>query len=112
MADQETCKQCGGLLYVDWIMTLKQGSPHAVRWEPGHLQEKFCPGHPMVSDTEAWAKLNNEQKYAVQQLREWEREFLIAKTEQFYKEHPEIRLSWSVTIDATLRSETEEPTTL
>ncbi len=112
MSDKETCKQCGGLLHIDWIMTFEQGRPYAVRWEPAQPQERFCPGHSMMSDTEGWDKLNNEQKHAVQQLRDWECDFLIAKTERFYKEHPEIRLSWSITIDATLRSEAEEPTEL
>lgn len=109
MSDKETCKQCGGLLHIDWIMTFEQGRPYAVRWEPAQPQEEFCPVHSMMTDTQGWNTLNNDQKFAVQQLREWEREFLIAKAEQFHKEHPEIRLSWSITIDAMLLEDVQEP---
>lgn len=50
-----------------------------------------------------WEKLSKEQQLDVQALRERINAHQIAETESFYKEHPELQLTWSFTLDALIR---------
>jgi len=101
----DTCKQCGKLLHFDCIVTFEQCSPREIRMEPFLPQHQFCPGHSTSAGTGDWERLTNEQKDAIDRERSDMRDYFIAITELFYKEHPELQLRWQFTIDAVLREE-------
>jgi|SRR6266704_2356979 len=50
-----------------------------------------------------WEKLSKEQQQDVQNLRDRMGQHLIAEAESFYKQHPELQLTWSFTLDALIR---------
>lgn len=50
-----------------------------------------------------WELLTKEQQDDVNAFRERISQHLIAETEAFYKQHPELRLTWGFTSDALVR---------
>ena len=50
-----------------------------------------------------WELLSDKQQIDVMKLRGRMSAHLIAEADLFYKEHPELQLSWSFTCDALLR---------
>ena len=101
MSENNICSVCGGLLIIEYTMVFEQGRPQSMRVEPTPLPTfKFCPGHEVEgSSTRDWEKLNVDQKYDVDLLRMRIRDYMIAQTEAFYGQHPELRLSWSMTLE-------------
>ncbi len=53
-----------------------------------------------------WEKLSKEQQADVQRMRDDTCAYLIADTELFYQDHPELKLLWSFTLDAVIREVT------
>ncbi len=107
MSENNICSVCGGLLIIEYTMVFEQGRPQSMRVEPTPLPTfKFCPGHEVEgSSTRDWEKLNVDQKYDVDLLRMRIRDYMIAQTETFYTQHPELRLTWSMTLDALIRED-------
>lgn len=54
-----------------------------------------------------WYNLSKEQHDDVQALRERITQNMIAETEAFYRVHPEIQVTWSVTLDGFTREKQE-----
>lgn len=105
-SEENICKQCGGILRVEWTMAFEQGIPRDIRFEPQMLEnQRICPGHSMNAHTNAWEQLSADQQCAVGQLRREVADGLISLTETFRKDHPELKLTWSVTVDALLCDE-------
>lgn len=50
-----------------------------------------------------WEDLTKEQQEALDAFRKSIGDVLIINTEGFYKAYPELRLTWSITIDALIR---------
>lgn len=105
-ADSNMCEICGGVLKIEYTMTFEQCRPLSLRVEPTS-PPYLCPGHTVESsNTRDWHKLNVEQQYDVDQLRRQIADYLIEQTKAFYVQHPELRLTWSTTLDALIRGET------
>jgi hypothetical protein len=52
-----------------------------------------------------WLKLTVKQREDVITLRDRMNSHLIAETEAFYKEHPDLKLTWAFVCDALIRVE-------
>lgn len=52
-----------------------------------------------------WEKLTPEQQKDVDAARDRMSRHLIAETEWFYTQHPELRFSWSFVCDALIRAD-------
>ena len=52
-----------------------------------------------------WEQLSEAQRKDVDALRDRMNRHLIAETEAFYKQHPELQLQWSFTCDALIRGQ-------
>ena len=50
-----------------------------------------------------WHELTTEQQEALNAVRDRMERHLIAETESFYTQHPELRLTWDFICDALIR---------
>lgn len=57
-----------------------------------------------MSDTSDWEQLTKEQQKDVDAVRDRMGRHLIAECEAFYKQHPELQLSWSFECNALIRA--------
>lgn len=87
----------------DWF-TLAEGKPHLV--EGWHFCSDNCMRQWLTDRaTQDWEQLSEQQKDALVRERSETAGYLAALTKLFEQEHPELRLIWSLTLDARLREE-------
>lgn len=86
---------------VRWL-TVVQGNPQE------HEAQHFCSDNCLRQwltqrATKDWEQLSAEQKDALSKERRDTADYLQALAALFEKEHPELKLTWSLKIDATLK---------
>lgn len=61
-----------------------------------------------MSDTGDWLLLNQQQRNDLDAMRKRASDALIAEGEAFFRQHPELKLTWQLTIDALIRREGQD----